>query len=185
MAETKSYLKGKHILAVDDEADIIETIEDILDEAHIDPARDYETASQKIKKFRYDLAILDIMGVNGLQLLEEATNRNIPAVMLTAHAINPETLMESVQKGAISYLPKEKLADIDVLLEDLLRAHERGEAPWKLLFEKLGDYFDERFGSGWKEKDKEFWSDFSRTYQISKGIRTRLMQDERVRNMGV
>ena len=68
MAETASYLKGKHILAVDDEEDILETIEDILDQATIDTARDYESASQKIKENRYDLAILDIMGVNGLKL---------------------------------------------------------------------------------------------------------------------
>ncbi|OQX26385.1 MAG: response regulator [Desulfobacteraceae bacterium IS3] len=181
----ESYIKGKYILAVDDEEDILETIEDILDEVRLDKARDYESASQKIKKNRYDLVILDIMGVRGLDLLEEATERNIPAVMLTAHAVSPETLMESVRKGAISYLPKEKLAELDELLNALLGAHERGEPPWKLLFEKLGEYFDERFGSDWKEKDKAFWSDFSRTYQVGKGIRTRLMQDERIRSMGV
>ncbi|OQY52553.1 MAG: response regulator [Desulfobacteraceae bacterium 4572_88] len=185
MTETKSYLRGKHILAVDDEEDILETIEDILDETRIDTARDYETASEKIKKKRYDLAILDIMGVNGLQLLEEATARNIPAVMLTAHAISPEALMESIRKGAISYLPKETLADLDELLEDLLGAHEQGKPPWKLLFDKLGNYFDDRFGEGWQEKDKAFWSDFSRTYQVGKGIQQRLMSDERIRGMGV
>ncbi|WP_207683097.1 response regulator [Desulfonema magnum] len=185
MTEMKSYIRGKHILAVDDEEDILETIEDILDEARIDRARDYETASEKIKKTRYDLVILDIMGVNGLQLLEEATERNIPAVMLTAHAVNPETLMESIRKGAISYLPKETLADLDEFLESLLGAHERGEPSWKLLFEKLGDYFNERFGEDWKEKDKAFWSDFSRTYQVGKGIQQRLAKDERLRSMGV
>ena len=185
MTETESYLKRKYILAVDDEADILETIEDILDEARIDSARDYESASQKIKKNRYDLAILDIMGVNGLQLLEEATERNIPAVMLTAHAISPETLMESVRKGAISYLPKEKLADLDEFLGEIFRAYEQGDPPWKLLFDKMGDYFDERFGPDWKEKDREFWSDFSRTYQIGKGIRERLAKDDRLRGLGV
>ncbi len=185
MTERTSYLKGKHILAVDDEADILETIEDILDDSQIDWAGDYESASEKIGKNRYDLAILDIMGVNGLQLLEEATERNIPAVMLTAHAINEETLMDSIRRGAISYLPKEKLADLDELLEDLFGAYERGEPPWKCLFDKLGDYFDERFGPDWKEKEKAFWSDFSRTYQISKGIRQRLMKDQRLRGMGV
>lgn len=185
MTQTGSYLKDKHILAVDDEADILETIEDILDDARIDLAGDYETASQKIRARKYDLVILDIMGVNGLQLLEEAAERNIPAVMLTAHAISPETLMESIQKGAISYLPKEKLADLDELLEDLIGAYQRGEPPWKKLFDKLGDYFNERFGEGWKEKDKTFWSEFSRTYQIGKGIQQRLMKDERLKTMGI
>jgi DNA-binding response OmpR family regulator len=180
----QSYLKGKRILAVDDEEDVLETIEDVLDEARVDRARDYESASEMIRDTRYDLAILDIMGVNGLQLLDEAVDRGIPAVMLTAHAINPETLMASIRKGAISYLPKEKLADLDALLNELLAAHERGEPVWKLLFEKLGEFFDERFGRAWKEKDKGFWSDFERTFQVGRGIRERLLHDERVRDKG-
>jgi hypothetical protein len=57
--------------------------------------------------------------------------------MLTAHAMNPETLMESIRKGAISYLPKETLVDLDELLNTLLGAYERGEPTWKFLFEKL------------------------------------------------
>jgi DNA-binding response OmpR family regulator len=185
MAEAESFLKGKHILAVDDEEDILETIEDILDEADIDGARDYESASQKIRENRYDLAILDIMGVNGLKLLEKTVEKGIPTVMLTAHAINPETLMKSIRMGAISYLPKETLAELDELLNDLLGAYNRGEPPWKLLFEELGEYFDKRFGPDWKEKDREFWSEFSRTYQISKGIQERLKHDERILSKGI
>jgi DNA-binding NarL/FixJ family response regulator len=125
------------------------------------------------------------MGVNGLKLLEESVDRGIPTVMLTAHSVNPETLMESIQKGAISYLPKEKLSELDDLLDAILGAHQRGEPPWKLLFEKLGDYFDKRFGSGWKEKDREFWSEFSRTYSIGKGIQERLKHDKRILDKGV
>ena len=185
MAGNGSYIKGKRILAVDDEEDILETIEDILEEARVDRARDYESASRKIKTTHYDLAILDIMGVNGLKLLEETVERGIPTVMLTAHAINPETLMESIQKGAISYLPKETLADLDTLLNELLGAHERGEPPWKLLFEKLGDYFDRRFGPEWKEQDREFWSEFSRSYQVGKGIQQRLKHDRRILDKGI
>ena len=185
MTAAESVLKGKRILAVDDEEDILETIAEILDVVELDTAKDYTTASQKIKQSRYDLAILDIMGVNGLTLLEECVQRNIPAVMLTAHAINPEALMESIRKGAISYLPKETLTDLDELLEELFTAYQNGEPAWKILFEKLGDYFDERFGSDWKEKDKEFWSEFSRTYQIGKGIQERLKHDERIRSKGI
>lgn len=185
MAKIESYLEGKSVLAVDDEDDILETIEDILDDAHVDLARDYETASQKIRVNQYDLAILDIMGVNGIKLLEEAVARGIPTVMLTAHAVNPETLMTSIRKGAIAYLPKEKLAELDELLNRLLGAHERGEPPWKVLFEILGDYFNERFGPEWKQKDRAFWSEFSRTYQVGKGIQERLMHDERILGKGI
>ena len=38
MTKTNSFLKGKHILAVDDEWDVIETIEEILDPAKVDVA---------------------------------------------------------------------------------------------------------------------------------------------------
>jgi CheY-like chemotaxis protein len=183
MAETG--LKGKRILAVDDEEDILETIEDILDGVRLDTARDFETASRKIRENRYDLAVLDIMGVNGLKLLEEAVDRGIPAVMLTAHAMSPESLMESIRKGAISYLPKESLTDLDTLLTELLDAHENGRPPWKLLFEKLGSYFDQRFGPGWKDREKAFWKDFDTHYQVSRGIRERLKTDPRVLGKGI
>jgi DNA-binding response OmpR family regulator len=134
---------------------------------------------------RYDLVILDIMGVNGLKLLEEAVERNFPAVMLTAHAINPETLMTAIRKGAISYLPKETLPELDELLTAIFRAHEQGEPPWKLLFQRLGKYFDERFGPGWKDKEKSFWSEFEITYQVGKGMEERLMHDERITGKGI
>jgi len=174
-----TFLAGKSILAVDDEEDILETIADILEGCKVDTARDYESATEKIKNQAYDLVILDIMGVNGLQLLEESVGRGFPTVMLTAHAINPESLMESIRKGAISYLPKESLADLDELLNQLLGAYERGEAPWKLLFQKLGSYFDERFGADWKQANQNFWSDFDQTYEIGKGIQERLKRDDR------
>jgi hypothetical protein len=93
--------------------------------------------------------------------------------------------MESIQKGAISYLPKETLADLDELLNDILGAVRSGELPWKLLFEKLGDFFDTRFGSEWKDKDRKFWSEFSRSYQISKGIQERLKHDRNIIDKGI
>ena len=51
-----------------------------------------------------------------------------------------------------------------------------------MLFAKLGDYFDERFGPGWKEWYKDFWQEFDRTYQIGKGIQLRLKHDDQVRD---
>jgi DNA-binding response OmpR family regulator len=180
MPEKTSYLKGKRILAVDDEKDVLDTIEDALEVARVDKARDYHTAVKKITNNTYDLAILDIMGVDGLKLLEKCVDRNIPAVMLTAHALSAETLLASIRIGAISYLPKEKLASLEEILEELLAAMESGRPTWKLLFDRLGDFFDQTFGSDWKDKDKSFWNEFSRTYHVSKGIQSRLKHDERV-----
>ncbi|MEA2059535.1 MAG: response regulator [Thermodesulfobacteriota bacterium] len=185
MTESQSILAGKHILAVDDEADILESIEDILSEARLDFAKNYETASEKIQSIKYDLAILDIMGVNGMKLLEEAVQRGIPCVMLTAHAMNPESLMESIRRGAISYLPKESLTDLDTLLDEILSAHALGRPTWKILFNRLGSYFDKRFGRNWQENDKQFWSDFNRTSLIGRGIQERLKSNRNIIDKGI
>lgn len=180
-----SNLKGKKILVVDDEPDILATVRDILEMAEIDTAKDYEQAAAKIRSSTYDLAVLDIMGVNGLALLDACVEKGIPAVMLTAHAVSPEMLMTSIQKGAIAYFPKEVLADFDTMLDNLFGTWQRGEPTWKLLFETLGDHFNERFGPQWKEKDKEFWSEFSRTYHVAKGIRERILHDPKVLEKGI
>ncbi|MCP4688443.1 MAG: response regulator [Desulfobacterales bacterium] len=185
MAGLASILKGKRILAVDDDPEILETIEEILDESKLDLARDYESASEKIKTNRYDMVVLDIMGVDGMRLLDEAVARSQPAVMLTAFAINPETLTDSIRAGALGFLPKETLDELDEFLGALLNAHEQGEPTWKLLFEKLGGYFDDRFGPGWKENNKEFWADFGKTYIVGKGIQKRLLHDQRILDKGV
>ncbi len=168
MTDSKSYLTDKYILVVDDEIDILETIEEMLDNARLDLASDYQSASEKLKNNMYDLAILDIMGVNGMQLLEEAVQRKIPAVMLTAHAMSTESLMGSIRKGAISYIPKDSLADIEILLGDLLKASDEGNPPWKMLFDKVGPAFNRKFGANWKEADKEFWADFEDSNKNSK-----------------
>ncbi len=185
MTQTDSLFKGKHILAVDDEIDVLDTIQELLEEADVDVATDYETASEKIFAVKYDLAILDIMGVNGMKLLEECVQRDIPAVMLTANSLNPESLMESIRKGAISYLPKEHLSDLDTMVNDLIGAQNEGKPTWKLLFEKLGSHFNMRFGSNWKENDKDFWEEFESNYEISRGIQERLLHNENIIDKGI
>ena len=95
-SRTKSYLEGMRILAVDDEEDVLDTIEQDLEFSHVDKASDYNTAKEKIKSEKYDLAILDIMAVEGLKLLAETVSKRIPTVMLTAHAMTADTMMTSI-----------------------------------------------------------------------------------------
>ena len=165
MAETEpvSFLKDLRVLAVDDEVDVLDTIEDVLDEAQVDRAMDYDSASQKLQDTPYDLAILDIMGVNGLALLVEAVDKGIPTVMLTAHAMNPETLKTSINSGALSYLPKEELATLDTFLNALLGASQQGRSTWALLFDRLGSFFEKSFGPQWAKDDPEFWKAYGYT----------------------
>ena len=147
MSVKQSYLEGINILAVDDEEDVLATIQDMLEMSTVDVALDYQTASEKINRNRYDLCILDIMGVNGLTLLEEAVEKKLPTVMLTAHSMDYQTLMLSIRKGSIAFLPKEKLADLDHLLDKLMEAHQAKASTWKILFDEMGNFFNEKFGS--------------------------------------
>lgn len=165
MTEKRSHLEGKRILVVDDELDVLDTVEDALDIAEIDKAQDFRTASEKISRTRYDLAILDVMGVDGLTLLEKTVEKGIPTVIFTAHSMNVETFKASIEKGAISFLPKEIMADLCRFLDDLLAAIESGKEPWRILLDEMGGYFDERFGPQWKEENQEFWADFTRSIQ--------------------
>ena len=161
-------LKGKKILAVDDEPDILDTLEDILDACDIETASSFETAKELLESKTFDAAILDIMGVKGFDLLEIATKKNIPALMLTAHGLNPDNLVGSIKLGAKSYVPKDKMHEIDLYLKEIFLAKQQGIERSGKWFARLSSFFDERFGYGWKHKDKKFWEEFDKTYKVSK-----------------
>jgi CheY-like chemotaxis protein len=157
-ARQENPLAGVRVLAVDDEPDILETIDDVLEGAAVTRAGSYDEAIAKLSDGSgYDLAILDIMGVDGMNLLAETVNRGIPTVMLTAHAMNKDTLKTAITKGALAYLPKEELARLDRFVVDFLAAHKKGESTWALLFDRLGAFFERSFGPQWRSDDPEFW----------------------------
>ena len=152
--DEKSVLTDKLVLAVDDEADILEIIAAELDMCLVHKVPDYETACEYLTRYRYDAVVLDIMGVNGFELLKKSVERGYPAVMLTAHAVTPEALKTSMELGAVFFLPKEKLTQLKGFLEDVVL--EGGKPMWKKFLDRLGSYFDRRFGPGWIEKEKVF-----------------------------
>jgi len=171
----KSILSKRRILAVDDEPDVLMVLEEeILDaypDCRFDKATKYEEAAQLLASWTYDLVILDIMGVRGFELLEEAVSRDYPVAMLTAHALTPEALRRSIEMGARSYLPKEKLGEIVPFLEDVLT--QEYVPGWKRLFEKLGKFFDARFGADWQEAEGDFWREFNDKVGVEKWVITR------------
>ena len=162
----ESPLKDKVILAVDDEPDVLDTVEEALDMCILHKAQDYDTALQYLLSYTYDVVILDIMGVNGFELLKTAVARGFPAVMLTAHAVTPEALKKSIKLGALSFLPKERITDLQEFLEDVVLG--TGKPLWIKFFDKLGAYFNKRFGPDWKERDK-FFKEFEASLKKSEG----------------
>jgi DNA-binding response OmpR family regulator len=154
-------LEGKKILIVDDEPDVLESLEEILDMCEVSKASTFEEAKGLLEKNDFDLAILDIMGVDGYKLLHIAKQRNITAVMLTAHALSPSNLVKSIKEGADSYLPKEEMTNITAFLIDILRSQDEGESTWTPWQSTLSpSYFDKKWGAAWKEQDGEFWKTF-------------------------
>ena len=153
-------LEGKKILAVDDEADVLETLGELLPMCQLETASSFEDAWNKLGNDYYDLAILDIMGVDGYRLLDLANGRNVPAVMLTAHAMTSDNIMKSIKNGATYFLPKEEMADIASHLNDIFESIEKGKNPWRSWPDRLGAFFERRFGPDWKDKDKEFWEQY-------------------------
>lgn len=154
--ETTEILDGKNILLVDDEPDILESLEDLLEMCALESASDFETAKGLLETKPYDAAILDIMGVDGYELLKIANEKSIPAIMLTGHALTVDNFFKSVREGAKAYLPKDKLSEIDVFLGDVLgeeKPDEKDNKPGSW-FDRLKSYYDKKFGSGWDEDHK-------------------------------
>ena len=152
--DPKNVLKDKIILVVDDELDILQTVDEMLDVFLLHKVGDYNTAIQHLLGYTYDIVILDIMGVNGFELLKTSVFRGFPTVMLTAHALTQEALKKSIKLGAVSFVPKDKMSELRTHLEDVVLGG--GKPVWRKLFDRLGSYFDKRFGPGWKKKDKFF-----------------------------
>ena len=151
-------LKGKKILVVDDEPDVLEILIELLDMCRIDTASSFEEGKWLLENETYDITILDIMGVKGFELLKTANSRKIPALMLTAHGLSEESLKKSAEEGALYYAPKEKMNDIDLFVADVLEAIDNKKNPWVKWFERLAGYYDTRFhGPDWREQEQEFW----------------------------
>ena len=124
--EKNNLLDGKKILIVDDEPDVLDSLEELLSMCDVVKASSFETAKECIEQGQFDLVILDIMGVSGYDLLEIATNKNFTAVMLTAHALTPENIAKSYREGAAYFLPKEEMVNITSFLNEILEAKQKG-----------------------------------------------------------
>jgi DNA-binding response OmpR family regulator len=154
------------VLVVDDEPDVLATVQELLNNFIVHTAKDFETARQYIMTFTYDVVILDIMGVNGFELLKLAVLRNFPTIMFTAHALNPEALKASIKLGAVAYVPKTEINHLPEMVEELMRAPR--QPLWRKVFERFISSFDKSFGDDWREKDR-FLKEFQEQLKAKDG----------------
>jgi len=140
----------KHILVVEDEADLVELISYNLKKEgfSVDSAMDGESALSKIKKGRYDLVVLDLMlpGIQGFEICRMLRNdpktEALPIIMLTAKGEEVDKIL-GLEMGADDYItkpfsPRELVARIKAVLR---RSMEK-PAPEKIL--KVGELLIDR-----------------------------------------
>jgi CheY-like chemotaxis protein len=165
LMDTSKILKDKVVLVVDDEVDVTDTVEEVLDMCLIRKANDYDMARQLLMSYTFDIVILDIMGVNGFELLKLSVKRDFPTIMLTAYALTPEALEKSIKLGAVSFLPKEKMSELDDFIADVVL--KGGQPVWEKLFDNLGGFFNKHFGPDWKQRNK-FFEEFEKSLHQEK-----------------
>lgn len=155
MGTKEEMLKGKKILIVDDEPDVLDTLEDVLSMCEIVKAASFEEASRQLDAQPFDMAVLDIMGVDGYKLLDIAVSKKVTAVMLTAHALSPEDTIKSFKGGAAFYVPKDKVAEMPAILENILDAQKKGKSTWLPFMNWAEAYYNAKFGPKWESHKKE------------------------------
>ncbi|KAA6183857.1 sigma-54-dependent Fis family transcriptional regulator [Thiohalocapsa marina] len=131
-------MSATHILVVDDEPDIRETVRDILeDEGYtIANAENGEAARRALRERRPDLILLDIWmpDLDGISLLKEWAEDDglpCPVIMMSGHG-NVETAVEATRLGAYDFLEK------PLSLAKLLLTVERALEADKLVRENVG-----------------------------------------------
>ena len=148
----QDLLAGKRILIVDDEPDVLETLADLLTACKVTRATSFAQAKNLLEDQYFDMAILDIMGVDGYELLKICNQKRVIGVMLTAYAVTPEDIKKSYENGAASFVPKEKMFDITTYLADIYEAKEKGKNLWWRWFDRLADYCEKKFGPEWQKE---------------------------------
>ncbi len=168
--QSSETLRDKSILAVDDEEDVLDVIREefsAIPGLTLNTATTFEQGKEFLVSYTYDVVILDIMGVQGFELLKIATRLNFPVVMLTAHALTPESLKQAIVLGARAYLPKQKLGSLVPFVEDVLRLSY--QSVWKKAMDQVVTIFDKRFGSDWRRSEREFWDEFEQKLSLDEG----------------
>jgi len=147
-----SILKGKAILAVEDDPRVLAVLEGKIKIAYpdcfFDKATTYKEATERMASWTYDLVILDITGVRGLDLFTNACVRNYPVVLLTDRRLDSEAMRQSNLLGARAYLPKQKIEEVIPFLENALTY--KYLPVWMRFFKKMRGVFGLQSESDWE-----------------------------------
>ena len=131
-----------HILVVDDDDRIRSLLKDYLSANNyfVSTAENADEAKTKIKYFKFDIIILDVMmpGQDGYELTKEIKNKNSPPIILLTAKGEVENRIKGLELGADDYIskpfePKELLLRIQNIISkknriDLSKKYQIGKA---------------------------------------------------------
>ncbi|NTV42303.1 MAG: FAD-dependent oxidoreductase, partial [Syntrophobacteraceae bacterium] len=116
--------KGFHVLVVDDELIVRESVREWLDDEgfSVETAESGFEAVEKLKSTEYQLMFLDVKmpGMDGVEVIKQAKEMRpeLPVVMITAYA-TVENAVEAMKLGAVDYLMKP--FDIEALVNSVIQ----------------------------------------------------------------
>jgi two-component system, NtrC family, nitrogen regulation response regulator NtrX len=136
-----------HILVIDDEKSIRNTLKDILEyENHqVDLAEDGQKGLEFIQQNHFDVILCDIKmpEMDGIEVLSQIVqiNPESPVIMISGHG-NIDTAVESIKKGAYDFI--EKPLDLNRLLVTIKNALEKKDliVETKRLKKKISRQYD-------------------------------------------
>ncbi|NOX88138.1 MAG: response regulator [Calditrichaeota bacterium] len=133
--------KQKHLLAIDDEPVILDAIKKIgaAEGWRVDTAADATSGLHLVQKHVFDLCLCDIKlpDLDGFGFLDELRRMNVDlAVIMTTGYATVENAVQSLELGAIDYLPKP--FTVDEVLSALYRGFRYVELISKLRSAKPG-----------------------------------------------
>jgi DNA-binding NtrC family response regulator len=136
-----------HILVIDDEKSIRNSLKDILEyENHqVDLAENGHLALELIGQNKYDIVLCDIKmpDMDGMEVLAgiNEDSPEIPVIMISGHG-NIDTAVEAIKKGAYDFI--EKPLDLNRLLVTIKNALERKDLviETKRLKKKIGKKYE-------------------------------------------
>ena len=122
--------KKASVLIVDDDANLCETLTDILEEkgCRVVVAYDGPNAIKEVKGQHFDLALIDIVmpGMNGVEALRQikAIDPRLTTMLITGHTALDDSVSEAIEAGVAGVLYKP--LDINAIVEMIAS---RAEAP--------------------------------------------------------
>ena len=134
--------RDKLVLAVDDEEDVLRTIQDELSNCPgvlVHVAQTFVEASGHLVSFTYDLVVIGTVGARGRDILNFAVDHNFPVVLLANQALDPYPMVKYVQPGARGYLPKDQLNLLVPLLEEVMGLS--SQSMWQKVIDQVGTLF--------------------------------------------